>query len=79
MKIKRSHNIEVSYDPDADVLAFEQSRAAKIDYAREMGNMIVHFTKNGAPVLVEVLDAAETFGRRSKPLRDFTEAAFARS
>ena len=75
---KVKNRIKVSYDPDADVLALEQAGAAKIDYAQELGTMIVHFTKSGAPVLVEILDAAKTFGESAKPLQRFAQAAFAR-
>lgn len=76
---KANRRVKVSYDPDADVLALEQAGAAKIDNAREVGNMVVHFTKAGAPVLVEILEAAKTFGQGTKPLRRFAEAAFVRS
>ena len=30
-----------------------------IDYAEEVGPIIVHFSKNGKPVLMEILDASE--------------------
>ena len=74
---KYRNKIKVSYDADADVLALEQAGAAKIDHAQELGTMVVHFTKSGAPVLVEILEAAKTFGKGTKPLRKFAEAAFA--
>ena len=79
MKTKtKGHRVRVSYDPDSDVLALEQSGAAKIDHAREMGNMVIHFTKSGALVLVEVLEAAKAFGGSAKPLQRLTKAVFAR-
>lgn len=31
----------------------------KIDYAEEMGPVIVHFTKDSKPVMLEILDASE--------------------
>jgi len=40
---------KISYDPESDVLRVEISKQP-IDYAKEMGNFIVHFTKNGLPV-----------------------------
>ena len=46
------------YDRGADVLTLETDRNAKIDYARELGNVVVHFTKNNVPVLVEILHAS---------------------
>jgi uncharacterized protein YuzE len=30
-----------------------------IDYAEEAGSIIIHFTKDGKPVLIEILDASE--------------------
>jgi len=47
---------KISYDPESDVLRVEISKQP-IDYAKEMGNFIVHFTKNGLPVYLEVLKA----------------------
>ncbi len=79
MKKTNHRRIKASYDSDADVLAFEQAGAAKIDYAEEMGNMVVHFTKAGAPVLVEILEATKTFKHDTKPLRRFAEAVLVRS
>ncbi|MEK7088040.1 MAG: DUF2283 domain-containing protein [Patescibacteria group bacterium] len=48
----------MKYDKEADVLTLEADARAKIDYARELGNVIVHFTKDDFPVLVEILDAS---------------------
>jgi len=48
----------ISYEPEADVLAWELSDRP-IDFAEEMGNIIVHFTKNNAPVLIEILEASK--------------------
>jgi len=31
----------------------------KIDYAEEEGQMIIHFSKDGEPVLLEILDAKD--------------------
>lgn len=36
-----------------------QVSGAKADYAEEMGPIIVHFAKDGRPVLLEILDASE--------------------
>lgn len=44
------------YDPDADVLAIEISKEP-FDYAEEVGDFVVHFTKRGKPVYVEILNA----------------------
>ncbi len=48
----------MKYDREADVLTLEADKSAKIDYARELGNIIVHFTKDNLPVLVEILNAS---------------------
>ena len=32
-----------------------------IDYVREIGNVVVHFTKKDEPVLFEILDASRFF------------------
>jgi hypothetical protein len=38
----------------------------KIDYAEEMGPIIVHFTEDGKPVMLEILDASEFIAEISK-------------
>lgn len=48
----------LKYEPGADVLSWEVSDAP-IDYAEEVGDMIVHFTKDHKPVLIEVIRAKE--------------------
>lgn len=48
---------KISYEPEADVLTWELSDK-DIYSAKEMGNVVVHFTKNDLPVLVEILDAS---------------------
>lgn len=47
----------ISYEPEADVLTWEIT-GKPIDYAKEIGNIVVHFTKNNTPVLIEILEAA---------------------
>lgn len=59
--MKRNNNTKVTYDQDADVLAIEE-KGGVIDYAREMGDVIVHFTKRDEPVLIEILNASKTMG-----------------
>lgn len=56
--MKTKNKVKLSYEPEADVLMWEISDKS-IDYAKEIGNVIVHFTKNNAPVLVEVLEATK--------------------
>ncbi len=50
---------KISYEPEADVLSVEISREAPIDFAKELGNVVVHFTKHNVPVLIEVLNASQ--------------------
>ena len=46
-----------SYEPEADVLMWEVSHEAAIDSAREVGNVVVHFTHQNVPVLIEIFNA----------------------
>lgn len=57
---------KVTYDADADVVSFEVAPKAKIDYASEVGDFVVHFTKQNKPVLVELLNATGTLNRTVK-------------
>ena len=57
METKKNH-LQFKYDPEADVLSWEIVDAP-IAYASEMGDMIVHFTKNHEPVYIEVLRAKD--------------------
>ncbi|MEW6273667.1 MAG: DUF2283 domain-containing protein [Bacillota bacterium] len=50
--------MKVKYDKQVDILLIELSDK-KIDYAEEAGSMIIHFTEEGEPVLVEILEASE--------------------
>ena len=50
--------MEVRYDREEDILMARVSDES-IDYAEEIGPMIVHFTKEGKPVLFEIMDATE--------------------
>lgn len=49
---------KIKYDKETDILIIELSEKP-IDYAEEEGQMIIHFTKDEEPVLLEVLDAKE--------------------
>lgn len=48
----------IRYSQDSDALLIELS-SKPIDYAEESGPLIVHFTKEGEPVLLEILDARD--------------------
>jgi len=49
---------KIKYSKDVDALLIELSDKP-IDYAEEEGQVIIHFTKGGEPVLLEILDAKE--------------------
>lgn len=48
----------IRYSKDVDALIIEFSNK-RIDHAEESGPFIVHFSKDGEPVLLEILDASE--------------------
>ena len=50
--------MKISYDRQEDIMLVELSNQP-IKYAEKMGPVIVHFTKNEKPVLLEILDASE--------------------
>jgi len=50
--------MKVDYSKEEDILMYEVSDEP-IDYAEEMDSVIVHFTKTGKPVLLEILDASK--------------------
>ena len=49
---------KIKYSKDVDAFLIELSDKP-IYYAEEEGQVIVHFTKDGEPVLLEILDARE--------------------
>ena len=56
--MKTKNSTKMKYDREADILTLEADKGTKIDYARELGDVIVHFTKDNLPVLVEILNAS---------------------
>ncbi len=51
---------KISYEPDSDVLIIESS-TAPIDYAKEVGNVAIHFSRDNQPVLIEILETSKFF------------------
>ncbi len=49
---------KIRYSKDADAILIELSDKP-IDCAEESGQIIIHFSKDGEPVLLEILDARE--------------------
>lgn len=57
--------MKMRYDREEDILMVETA-SGKIDHAEEMGPVIVHFTKAGKPVLLEILDGSEFLSLATK-------------
>ncbi len=57
--------MRIKYDREVDILTIELSDES-IDYAEEAGPMIIHFTKENKPVLIEILDASEFLAELTK-------------
>ena len=57
--------MKMSYDREEDILMVETAEG-NIDHAEEMGPIIVHFTKDEKPVLLEILDASEFLSLATK-------------
>jgi len=71
--------MRIRYDRDEDILTFEVS-THKIDHAEEIGSMIVHFSEQGKPVLLEILDASEFIAEAARAMArsrggEFTEVS----
>lgn len=57
--------MKMGYDREEGILMVETA-SGKIDHAEEMGPVIVHFTKEGKPVLLEILDGSEFLSLATK-------------
>lgn len=57
--------MKVTYDQDDDILMYEVSEEP-IDYAEEMGQVVIHFTRNSKPVLLEILNARDFLSKAVK-------------
>ena len=58
---------KVVYEPEDDVLNIWLAKKP-IDYAEDENGMIVHYTKDGEPVYIEILDATKFLSRSKQPL-----------
>ncbi|MEK7473140.1 MAG: DUF2283 domain-containing protein [Patescibacteria group bacterium] len=65
MKRTKNTGPKVSYEPEADVLTWELSKK-NIHSASEMGNVVIHFTKDDVPVLIEFLEASKFLSRANR-------------
>lgn len=57
--------MKVKYSKEEDVLLVEVSDEP-IEHAEEVGSIIVHFTKDEKPVLLEILDASKFLAEAAK-------------
>jgi len=67
--VKNKNKVKISYEPDADVLMWEITDKP-IDFAKEVGDVVVHFTKNNVPVLIEILEASRFFSKATNLIKD---------
>jgi uncharacterized protein YuzE len=63
--MKSTRKDKISYEPEADILPLEIG-GKNIDYAKEIGNLVVHFSKNDKPVLIEILNASKFLGKAKR-------------
>jgi len=50
---------KIKYDEDADVLTIILKEKGKLSHAEEVGDVIVHFDKDGKPLFMEILKASK--------------------
>jgi uncharacterized protein YuzE len=50
---------KIKYDGDADVLTIILKGKGKLSHAEEVGDVIVHFDKDGKPLFMEILKASK--------------------
>lgn len=67
--------MRAKYDRDADILTVEAS-PEPIAYAEELGGLIVHFSVDGRPVLLEILDASDFLAQVAKAALTGKEGEF---
>ena len=55
----------MNYDAEANIISWEVSEGP-INHAREFGNFIIHLSKSGKPVIIEILEASKFIGQMDK-------------
>jgi uncharacterized protein YuzE len=50
---------KIKYHEDADVLTLVLKDEGRLSHAEEVGDIIVHFDKNGEPLFLEILKASK--------------------
>ena len=63
------------YDPESNIISIELAKG-KISHVREIGNILIHVSKVGKPILIEILDASKFTGQFDKiqNLKDIKQA-----
>jgi len=54
---------KAKYDPEVDVLLLVFRDEGRIDYAEEVGDMIIHYGSNGEIIMVEILSASKVISK----------------
>jgi uncharacterized protein YuzE len=49
----------LKYDSESDVLLVVVSESGKLSHAEEMGDIVIHLSKHGEPLFLEVLNASK--------------------
>lgn len=60
-------------DSDADVMSWDVAQKRKIDYATEIGNFIVHFSKDNKPLPIEVLETSKILKKSEQKIEKARE------
>ena len=66
--MKKAVKNRMIYEPEADVFSWEIT-GKPISHAKEIGNVVVHFTKDNTPVLIEILEASKVLGKLKNAVR----------
>jgi hypothetical protein len=53
------------YDEETDILSWPVAKG-KLSHAKQLGNIIIHLSASGKPLLVEILDASKLSGQFDK-------------
>ncbi|MEA3449903.1 MAG: DUF2283 domain-containing protein [Patescibacteria group bacterium] len=53
------------FDAEANIVSIELAKG-KISHVREVGNILIHVSRAGKPILIEILDASKFTGQFDK-------------
>lgn len=59
------------YDPESNIISWEVAKG-RISHAKELGNLIIHVSKSGKPILIEILDAS-SFIKQFDKIKDIKD------